>query len=361
MFRLRDREITEKIVKKIRDMDVKITAMHVCGGHQDTLVRYGLDPLLREVGVDVRQGPGCPVCVTTPKEIEEVMLLGKSGRTIMAFGDMMRVPGADRKTMFDLRCEGADVRMVYSIDDAVSYAKKFPDKDVIFLAIGFETTAPTTAAVLLSKPPENFSVLCTHRYVPPALKGILDLGEVKLHGLVEPGHVSTIIGTKPYEFITRDYRVPQVVAGFEPVDLMMSFFMLAKQIHEGRCELEIEYSRVVHPEGNLKALKAMDEAFEPVDWAWRGFGVIPGSGMGLRKEFQAHDARLLFEDTFKELDGKDFSEPPGCKCGDVLRGIIFPKDCPLFGKGCTPQNPIGPCMVTAEGSCNIDHKYGTHQ
>jgi hydrogenase expression/formation protein HypD len=330
--------------------------MHVCGGHQDTLVRSGLDDLLLKTGVDIRQGPGCPVCVTTQKEIEEAMVLGDEGKTFMVFGDMMRVPGK-KDTLFDLKSRGADVKMVYSIDDSVKYAENNPRKEVVFMAIGFETTAPSTAAVMLKKPPENFSVLNTHRYVPPALKGIIDLGEIKLNGFIEPGHVSTIIGTKPYEFISRDYGIPQVVTGFEPLDLLMGIYMVARQVKEGRAEIENEYSRVVQPEGNPKALAAMDEVFETSDIGWRGFGTIPGSGMKLKKDYEKYDARLKYEDLLVHLDDEDFSEPPGCRCGEVLRGIIDSKECNMFGTACTPTSPIGPCMVTAEGSCNIVFKY----
>ncbi|UCH87985.1 MAG: hydrogenase formation protein HypD [Thermoplasmata archaeon] len=356
MFKFRDKEIAQKAIANLETWGLDIKVMHVCGGHQDTLIRYGLDDMLKNTGIDVRQGPGCPVCVTTAKEIEEAMVLARAGKTFMVFGDMMRVPGKD-DTLFDLKGKGADIKMVYSIDDAVKFAEQNPGKEVVFMSIGFETTAPSTAAVLNAGVPDNFAILCTHRYVPPALKGIIELGEVKLNGLIEPGHVSTIIGTKPYEFLSKDYGVPQVVTGFEPLDLLMGFYMVAKQVKEGRAEIENEYSRVVQTEGNPKAIAVMNEVLEPYDVAWRGFGIIPGSGMKLKSEYEQHDARLKYEDILKELEGMDFSEPKGCRCGEVLRGLIDSRECPMFGKACNPANPIGPCMVTAEGSCNIVYKY----
>jgi hydrogenase expression/formation protein HypD len=356
MFKFRDKDTAEKAVTNLKAMNLNIKVMHVCGGHQDTLVRYGIDDMLNETGIDIRQGPGCPVCVTTVKEIEEAMVLAKEDMTFMVFGDMMRVPGKD-ETLFDLKGKGANIKMVYSIDDGVKYAIKHPRKEVVFMAIGFETTAPSTASVLLDKPPKNFSVLCTHRYVPPALKGIIELGEVKLDGFIEPGHVSTVIGSRPYEFISKEYNMPQVITGFEPLDLIMGIYMVAKQVSEGRAEIENEYTRVVQAEGNPKAISAMENAFEPADVAWRGFGVIPGSGMKLRAEFEQYDARLKYEDVLYSLEGMDFSEPKGCRCGEVLRGLIESSDCPLFGTACKPTQPIGPCMVTAEGSCNIVFKY----
>jgi hydrogenase expression/formation protein HypD len=360
MFKFRDKDVALKAVANLEAMGLDIKIMHVCGGHQDTLVRYGLDDMLKDTGIDIRQGPGCPVCVTTAKEIEEAMVLAKAGPTFMVFGDMMRVPGKD-DTLFDLKSKGADIRMVYSIDDAVKFAKENPTRDVVFMSIGFETTAPSTASVVISEPPQNFSILNTHRYVPPALKGIIELGEVKLHGFIEPGHVSTIIGTRPYEFLSKDYGVPQVVTGFEPLDLLMGIYMVSKQVKEGRAEIENEYSRVVQPEGNPKALKLMDEVFVPFDSAWRGFGIIPGSGMKFVDKFEQYDARLKYEDALEKLEGEDFSEPKGCKCGEVLRGLIDSRECPLFGKACAPAHPIGPCMVTAEGSCNIVYKYRKNQ
>ena len=361
MFRFRDKEVADRIVSRLSEMELDITLMHVCGGHQDTFIRYGIDSLIEGLGVDIRQGPGCPVCVTPQEEIEEVMLLARKGRTITVFGDMMRVPG-EKYTLFDMQGKGADVRMVYSIDDSVRIARENPDLEIVFMAIGFETTAPSTAAVLAGNEelPGNFSVLCTHRVVPPALKGIVEMGELKLDGLIEPGHVSTIIGSEPYEFLSRDYHVPQVITGFEPLDLLMAVYQLALQIKRGEAKLYNGYGRAVDSGGNKKALALMEQAFEVCDVGWRGFGIIPMSGFRLSERYEMYDARKKFEDDLRELAGKKFPEPKGCRCGEVLRGVIYSHECPLFGKVCTPQNPIGPCMVTSEGSCNIMLKYGRY-
>lgn len=356
-FRFRDKRTAEKIVRALKEMCLRITVMHVCGTHQATLVEYGLDALFKECGIEIRQGPGCPVCVTSPKEIEEGIELGRKGMLIATFGDMARAPGM-QGSLLDARLDGCDVRIVYSIDDAVKLANVHPDRDVIFMAVGFETTAPSTAAALLSGPPENFSILNCHRYVPPALKALIEMGEIKIQGLIEPGHVSTIIGVKPYEFLSKEYRVPQVIAGFEPLDLLMGVYMLAGQINEGRAEVENEYKRSVRYEGNPKALKMLEEVFEPGDIEWRGFPVIKDSAMVLRRRFEGYDARRRFEDELKDIESRKFEYPEGCRCGEILRGIANPKDCPLFGNTCTPRTPVGPCMVTFEGGCNIEYRYG---
>jgi len=359
MFRYRDKKVSEKIVSKLREMNLNIRLMHVCGTHQDTLVRFGIDELLKNTGVEIRQGPGCPVCVTTPKEIEEAMLLARKGKTITVFGDMMKVPG-QKHSLSDTKTMGHDVKIVYSVDDALKIAGK-TKKDVVFMAIGFETTAPSTASVILSNPPENFSILNCHRLIPPALKAIIEMGEVKLHGLIEPGHVSTVIGAKPYEFLSKDYGVPQVIAGFEPLDLMMGVYMLACQIKNKKAEVEIEYKRSVKYDGNKKAVKMMKDVFESYDIAWRGFPIIKNSGLKLKNTFQSYDARKKFEDELKELNNIEFKEPKGCRCGEMLRGLTNPDDCPLFGKSCTPATPVGPCMVSREGNCNIMFRYsGRH-
>ncbi len=229
MFSLKDKKLADDIVSRIKKLDVNLKFMHVCGTHQDTLVKHGLDALLKKCGIEIGQGPGCPVCVTTQKEIEEMLLLAKKGNIVTTFGDMMRVPG-EKHSLQSMRAEGFDVRTVYGIEDAVYIAEKNKNKDVVFMAVGFETTAPTTASVLLKNPPSNFSVLSCHRLIPPALKAILDMGEIKIDGLIQPGHVSTIIGTKPYEFISKDYKVPQVVAGFEPLDLLMGVSLLSHNL-----------------------------------------------------------------------------------------------------------------------------------
>ena len=355
MFRLRDKEMSRKILDKLEDMELKLTLMHVCGTHQDTLVRFGLDSEFKRVGIDVRQGPGCPVCVTPPGEVEEVLALARNGITVAGFGDVMKGPG-ESQSLHDAKAEGADVRIVYGVDDAVALARK-TKKGVVFMGIGFETTAPTTASALLADPPANFSVLSCHRTVPPALEAIASMGEIALDGMIQPGHVSTIIGTRPYEFLSRKHRIPQVVAGFEPLDLLMGVYMLARQVKEGRAEVENEYKRVVHADGNKVALKVMMEAFTQSDVLWRGFPVIAGSGLAIRKKLEEHDARKRFEDLLSPVHEKEYREAKGCRCGEILRGLALSEECPLFGNGCTPSTPIGPCMVSREGSCNISYKY----
>ena len=356
MFSLKDKNLAKEVVSKIKKLKVNLKFMHVCGTHQDTLVKNGLDSLLKECGVEIGQGPGCPVCVTTPREIEEMLVLARKGKTVTSFGDMINVPG-EVESLRSMRTEGFDVRTVYGIEDAVEIAEKNKDLDVVFMAVGFETTAPTTASVILKNPPENFSILCCHRTIPEALRAIIEMGEVKLQGLIEPGHVSTIIGLKPYQFISEKYNMPQVIAGFEPLDLLMGVFLLAKQIYSGRAEVENEYQRVVREEGNQKAIQMLNTVFQPCAVPWRGFPVIPESGLELRNEFESYDARKKYEDELQELRNREFKEPPGCLCGDVLRGLISSKECPLFGNKCTPNTPVGPCMVSIEGSCNIEYRY----
>ena len=356
MFSLRNKHLADDIISQIKKAEVHLKFMHVCGTHQDTLVKHGLDMLLQTCGIEIGQGPGCPVCVTTPKEIEEILVLAKEGKTITTFGDMIRVPGVT-SSLQQMKTEGCDIRTVYSIEDALFFAEKHKNKEVVFMAVGFETTAPTTAAVLLRNPPLNFSVFCCHRLIPPELQAILQMGEIKINGFIEPGHVSTIIGVKPYEFISKDYHIPQVIAGFEPIDLLMGAWMLVRQIQQGKAEVENEYIRAVKPQGNKKAQQIIRQVFEPIDVKWRGFPTIPHSGLRLRKKYASYDARKRYEEELKDLAEEEFAEPVGCLCGDVLRGLISSKECPLFGCQCTPGNPVGPCMVSSEGNCNIQYRY----
>jgi hydrogenase expression/formation protein HypD len=324
MFRLRDRGVSLRIMSELERMDLDITLMHVCGTHQDTLIRFGLDGEFRRVGIDIRQGPGCPVCVTPPEEVELALELARKGVTVTAFGDLMRVPGRT-ESLNAVKAEGGDVRVVFG--------------------------------ALLADPPDNFSVLSFHRVVPPALRAIASLGEIRLDGMIQPGHVSTIIGTKPYEFLSKENGIPQVVAGFEPLDLMMGVYLLAKQAISGRAEVQNEYSRVVKPDGNPVALKAMAECFTPSDVRWRGFPVIPESGLAIRGSLENHDARRRYEDLLGPIIDQEYEEPKGCRCGEMLRGILTSEECPLFGRQCTPSAPVGPCMVSREGSCYISYRY----
>jgi len=357
-FYLRDKKISEKIIQDLKKLKQNFQIMHVCGTHQDTLVRFGLNHLFQQCNIKILQGPGCPICVTTPREIEECLFLAREGITIATFGDMVRVPG-EQESLKSLREQGYDVNIVYGIHDAVKLAHK--KKEVVFMAIGFETTAPSTASILLNNPPSNFSILNCHRYVPPVLQYIMKQGDIQLDGIIEPGHVSAIIGVHPYEFLSHTYGIPQVVTGFEPVDLLMGVWMIIQQIKRNIARVENEYSRVVKYEGNSKALAIMKKVFTPKDIKWRGFPVIPGSFMALREEFRGYDARIRYEDVLQEISTRELKEPPGCRCGDVLRGIISSHECPLFGTQCTPRTPVGPCMVSQEGSCSIEYRYKKEQ
>jgi hydrogenase expression/formation protein HypD len=354
MFRYRNEDLAKQILEKLKHLNLNLRLMHVCGTHQDTLVRFGLNLMLKEAGVEIRPGPGCPVCVTTAKEIEEAILLARKGKVVATFGDMFRVPG-EKLSLADVKAEGFDVRVVYSITDCISLAEK-TNKDVVFFSIGFETTTPATASVISTRP-NNFSILSAHRLIPPAMEALIRMGEMKIDGFINPGHVSTIIGEKPYEFISSRHKMPQVIAGFEPLDVLIAVYMLAMQIIRGEVRVENEYTRVVRPEGNEKARQTMNEVFEPFDTSWRGFPVIPSSGLRLKKKFEEYDARKRYEDELSTLDN-EYKEPAGCRCGEILRGLVYPDECPLFGKVCTPRHPVGPGMVSREGSCNIMLRYG---
>ncbi|MEM0150248.1 MAG: hydrogenase formation protein HypD [Thermoplasmata archaeon] len=357
MIKFRDKSIAEKIVDELKRRSLNLRIMHVCGTHQDTLVRYGLDEIFLNLGIDVREGPGCPVCVTTTREIEYAKFLARKGKTIATYGDMLRAPG-EKESLEHEKLKGANVIVVYSIEDAIKYAKDHKDKEIIFLGVGFETTMPSTAVTILNSPPENFYVFSMHRLTPPAVKGIAELGNVLLDGIILPGHVSAIIGSYPWEFISEKYNIPQVVAGFEPLDLLIGVYMIVKQIENNESKVEIEYSRLVKREGNVKAQNIIETVFEPIDIEWRGFPILEKSGMKFRKKYSQYDAELVYEDLLSELLGKEFKDPKGCRCAEVIRGEIYSWECPLFGKVCRPDRPVGPCMVSSEGACAIEYKYG---
>jgi hydrogenase expression/formation protein HypD len=349
----RDRRIAEKITAKIRALSEgndPVRLMHVCGTHEDAITKAGIRSLLPK-NVEIISGPGCPVCVTTAREIDEAIALAKAGATITSFGDMMKVPGS-ASSLADAKGEGSDVRIVYSITDAVKIAKEKPGKEVVHIGIGFETTAPSSAVELLDAP-KNFYVLSCHRTIPPAMDYLLSEGDTKIDGFIDPGHVSAIIGMMPYRALSEKYEIPQVVAGFEPVDVLYGVLLLLEMIKEKDCGVRNEYSRVVKEEGNKKALEVLEKVFAPCDVKWRGFPEIPGSGLAIREEYMEHDARVKFQ-----IDVKDSPEPRGCICGKILKGISYPAQCPLFGKRCTPDSPVGPCMVSGEGSCHIAYRYG---
>ncbi len=348
----RDKKLADAAGKKIAKLagKKKIRLMHVCGTHEDTITKFGIRGLLPE-NLEVLSGPGCPVCVTPAKEIDEAIKLAETGNVITTFGDMLKVPGS-RGCLSDAKADGCDVRVVYSISDSLKMAMSSKG-EVTHIGIGFETTAPTTAAALLQGPPENFSVLSCHRLVPPALEALLSSGEVKIDGFIQPGHISTIIGAKVYEPVSEKFKIPQVIAGFEPLDVLFGIITLLEMLDKGECGVKNEYSRVVHYEGNKKAQAAMGECFDIVDTKWRGFPKIPKSGLELNEKFEGFDARKKFN--LKVKDSADM--PAGCRCADVLKGLIYPNECPLFGKICKPDEPVGPCMVSAEGSCAIWYKY----
>lgn len=330
------------------------TLMEVCGTHTVAIARNGLRTMMPE-GIRLASGPGCPVCVTSNKDIDTVIALSRvPGVTIATFGDMTRVPGSTSSLLKE-QAQGRSINIVYSPLDALTLAKENPDEQIVFVGVGFETTTPLVAmAIKRAKAMglKNFSVFVAHKNMPGALETIVADPALKIDALILPGHVSTIIGVKPYEFLARKYGIPGVITGFEPVDVLQGIAMIMRQLHEGRAEIETAYSRGVMKEGNPVALAAIEEVFETVDATWRGLGVIPGSGYAIRDEYKEFDAFARFSPEVEPTQ-----EPKGCRCGDVLRGIMAPNECPLFRKVCTPENPIGPCMVSSEGSCAAYFRY----
>lgn len=349
-------ELAEGLLSQIRRKSkTPARLMEFCGGHTVTIFRYGIRQVLPENIVMV-SGPGCPVCVTANIDLDKAIALSHIPDVIIAtFGDMLKVPGS-RSSLQEAKASGADVRTVYSTMDALNIAEDNPAKPVVFLGIGFETTAPIIAASIqqaMERKIKNYYVLSLHKLCPPAIRAILDAGEVRLDGLICPGHVSAIIGSHPWEFIARDYNIPCVVSGFEPLDVLQCVDMLVTQIENGEAKVEIAYRRGVRPEGNQQALKLMEQVFETCPAEWRGMGQVPDSGLKLREQYRQFDAELAFD-----INPGPSYEPKGCICGDVLRGVKTPLDCLLFGKACTPESPVGPCMVSSEGSCSAYFLYG---
>ncbi|HQC12595.1 MAG TPA: hydrogenase formation protein HypD [Methanoregulaceae archaeon] len=325
-----------------RLVDREMNFMHICGTHEAAIARTGLRSVLPD-RLKIVMGPGCPVCITPQGEIDAALELAEKGCIVATYGDLLRVPG----THGSLESCGGDVRVVQGAHKAAEIARD-SDKEVVFVSVGFETTAPTVAATILSRPPENFSILSCHRLVPPAMRWLLEQGEADLHGFMLPGHVCTVMGYHEYE----EFPVPQVVAGFEAEDILLGLLMLAEQVRDGVARVENAYPRAVTREGNVKAQELMYEVFERQDAEWRGFPIIPQSGLKLRPEFAEYDAQQKFGVEFKHV-GKHSA----CICDRVLRGIAQPTDCKLFSKACTPRNPVGPCMVSHEGACRIWHMY----
>ncbi|MBC7327818.1 hydrogenase formation protein HypD [bacterium] len=351
----RNRELAQKLIRKIERYDFPATFMEVCGTHTVSLFRFGIREMLPK-RIKIISGPGCPVCVTSQQDIERALTLASLPNTIfLTFGDMMKVP-AKTGSLEKKRAEGADIRVVYSPLDALKIAKENPTKLTVFLAVGFETTAPGVASAILRAKEEginNFKVLSLHKLIPPAMRAILDMGEINIQGFICPGHVSTIIGAKAYRFIPEEYGIPCVIAGFEPLDILQSIYMLMDMLENKRADVEIQYKRVVSEEGNPRALEIMERVFEPKDAVWRGLGYLPGTALGLKDEFAEYDAENLLEG----LDIPVAQENPRCLCGEVIRGVKEPEDCPLYKISCTPLHPIGPCMVSSEGTCAAHYKY----
>lgn len=347
----------EGLVKRIPVCrDRPIWLMEVCGGHTHTIFRYGLNNMLPKE-VEFIHGPGCPVCVLPRGRVDDCIALAEQEGVMMTtFGDAMRVTGS-KKNLLQAKAEGADVRMVYSPMDALNLARMNPDKEVVFFGLGFETTMPSTALTLLQAKQEginNFSIFCNHITIIPTIKAILDSPDLQLDGFLGPGHVSMVIGTEPYSFIARYYRKPITIAGFEPLDILQSVWMVLKQLAEGRCEVENQYTRIVPPDGNTQALQAIQTVFELREFfEWRGLGSIDHSGVRVREEFSAFDAERKFP-----LPNLKIADPTSCQCGEVLKGVIKPSQCKVFGTACIPQNPLGALMVSTEGACAAYYNYG---
>ncbi|MBI4689757.1 MAG: hydrogenase formation protein HypD [Nitrospirae bacterium] len=350
--------VIDRIKEIIDSVGRPIRLMEVCGTHTVAIFRHGIRGLLPK-GISLISGPGCPVCVTSVENVEKSIAIAKKENIIFTtFGDMMRVPGI-KKNLSDIRAEGADIRVVYSPMDALKIASENKDKKVVFFATGFETTSPSVAATLFEADKiniDNFYIYSAHKLVPPALEALLNSVDIRVDGFILPGHVSTIIGSRPYRFMAEKYKKPSVITGFEAGDILMGINMLLDQIASGRAEIEIQYKKVVREEGNPKAVAAINEYFEPTDAYWRGIGTIPLSGLKLREKFRHRDICSMIDINVSLPSG--LGEPEGCSCGEVLRGIKTPDECPLFANVCTPDSPVGACMVSTEGSCAAYYKYG---
>jgi len=360
----RDPESARTLLRNIEALVAKIPVcrarplqiMEVCGGHTHSIFKYGIEQMLpREL--ELVHGPGCPVCVLPMGRVDDCVALAEHPNVIFTtFGDAMRVPGS-RKSLLQAKAEGADVRMVYSPLDALKLARAHPTREVVFFALGFETTMPSTALTVLRAEAEglgNFSVFCNHITIIPTIKAILDSPELTLDGFLGPGHVSMVVGTEPYRFIARTYGKPLVISGFEPLDILQSTWMVLKQISEGRCEIENQYQRVVPRAGNDLALAAVQRVFELREFfEWRGLGSIDHSGIRLRASYTRFDAEKRFS-----VPNLKIADPKSCQCGEVLKGVIKPWQCKVFGTACTPEAPLGSLMVSSEGACAAVYQYG---
>ena len=359
----RDPELAKSLVAQITrladglasNMSRPLQVMEVCGGHTHTIFRYGLKDLLPQ-SIEFVHGPGCPVCVLPMGRVDDCVAIAEHPQVIMtSFGDAMRVPGS-KKSLLQAKADGADVRTVYSPLDALKLAQKHPDKEVVFFGLGFETTMPSTALTVLQAEAlglRNFSLFCNHITIIPTVKAILDSPDLQIDGFLGPGHVSMVIGTRPYDFIAQRYRRPLVVAGFEPLDILQSLWMVLKQLDEGRCEVENQYKRIVPEHGNGPALEAITRVFELREFfEWRGLGSIDHSGVRMREAYAGFDAERKFS-----VPNLKIADPKSCQCGEVLKGIIKPQQCKVFGTLCTPDTPLGALMVSSEGACAAYHQY----
>ncbi|WBT09744.1 hydrogenase formation protein HypD [Corynebacterium sp. SCR221107] len=361
----RDPKAARQLIERIQEMSTKldhpIKLMEICGGHTHTIYRYGLENLLPD-NIDFVHGPGCPVCVIPMGRVDDALWLASQPDVILTtFGDMMRVPGSDYSLM-QARAQGCDIRFVYSPLDSLKIAEENPDKKVVFFAVGFETTAPSTAVTLKyakERKLSNFSVFSNHVTIEPPLRAIADGGETQVDGFIGPGHVATVVGTEAFEFLPQEFNLPVAVCGFEPLDILQGTAMLIEQfvsgeVAKGNAKVENQYARVVRPEGNPAARALLDRVFTIRDtFEWRGLGWLDNSGMGISEEFAEFDAERLFE-----VPGKRVADPVACECGSVLTGHIKPWQCKVFGTACTPDTPIGTCMVSPEGACAAYYNFG---
>ncbi len=359
------RRIAAQIAAEVRP-DRRYHFMEFCGGHTHAISRYGITDLLPDA-VKMIHGPGCPVCVLPIGRVDLAIALALEHKvTLATYGDVLRVPASNGLSLLKAKARGADVRMIYSAADALDLARKNPQREVVFFAIGFETTTPPTALAIRQAAAEglqNFSVVCNHVLTPAAIGNILEspevrkLGTVPLDGFIGPAHVSTVIGSRPYEYFAEEYRKPVVIAGFEPLDVMQAILMLVRQVNEGRCEVENEFTRAVTRDGNVKAQNLVAEVFElRRSFEWRGLGEVPYSALAIRGQYAAFDAEKRFA-----LETKKVADNKACECGAILRGVKHPRDCKLFGTVCTPENPVGSCMVSSEGACAAHYSYGRYK
>jgi hydrogenase expression/formation protein HypD len=349
------KQMLEELHRLAKVIGRPLKLMEVCGTHTVEIFRHGIRDVIPKT-ITLLSGPGCPVCVTSVRDVDAAISIAEKPDVILTtFGDMMRVPGGS-KSLLDARSEGADVRVLYSPLDALALAQKEPKREIVFFGTGFETTSPLLAASIAHAEQAgitNFSLYAVFKLVPPALKALLDSADVQVDGFILPGHVSTIIGSRPYEFVAKQYRIPSVITGFEATEIVEGILMIVRQIAQKRAAVEIQYRTVVREEGNPRAVALLEKYFEPSEAYWRGIGAIPGSGLRLRAQYAAFDAYAKFKPPLS-----DGAEPELCSCGDILRGVKVPTECALFGTGCTPDSPVGPCMVSTEGSCAAYYKYG---